>query len=117
MPTQRIYYDDSFAREFAAEVLSCEPVAAAETGDAAAESAEPGHAHKPALWRVVLDRTAFYPTSGGQPHDVGRLGAANVVDVLDEDDDVVHVVDAAIEDGDGNRGGRLGAALRSYAAA
>ena len=99
MPTQRIYYDDSFAREFAAEVLSCEPVAAAETGDAAAESAEPGHAHKPALWRVVLDRTAFYPTSGGQPHDVGRLGAANVVDVLDEDDDVVHVVDAAIEDG------------------
>jgi alanyl-tRNA synthetase len=98
MPTQRLYYDDSFAREFTAEVLSCEPVAAAETGDAAAasdaQSVAPGAAK---LWRVVLNRTAFYPTSGGQPHDVGKLGAANVVDALDEDDDVVHVVDAAIE--------------------
>jgi alanyl-tRNA synthetase len=97
MPTQRIYYDDSFAREFGAEVLSCEPAAAPETEDADTESAEPGSAHKPKRWRVVLNRTAFYPTSGGQPHDTGTLAAANVVDVLDEDDDVVHVVDAAIE--------------------
>lgn len=98
MPTQRIYYDDSFAREFSAEVLSCEPVAAAGTGDAAAASdARSGAPGAAKLWRVTLERTAFYPTSGGQPHDVGRLGAANVVDVLDEDDDVVHLVDAAIE--------------------
>lgn len=98
MPTQRIYYDDSFAREFSAEVLSCEPVAAAGTGDAAAASdARSGAPGAAKLWRVTLERTAFYPTSGGQPHDVGRLGAANVVDVLDEDDDLVHLVDAAIE--------------------
>jgi alanyl-tRNA synthetase len=97
MPTQRIYYDDSFAGEFTAEVLSCEPVAAAETRDVAAVMTASGPAPAAKLWRVVLDRTAFYPTSGGQPHDVGKLGAANVVDVLDEDDDAVHVVDAAIE--------------------
>jgi misacylated tRNA(Ala) deacylase len=30
---------------------------------------------------VALDRTAFYPTGGGQPHDVGDLGGAKVVDV------------------------------------
>lgn len=30
---------------------------------------------------VALDRTAFYPTGGGQPHDVGELGGARVVDV------------------------------------
>lgn len=99
MPTQRIYYDDSFAREFTAEVVSCEPVAAAETGDAAAMSPMSGASPAIKLWRAVLDRTAFYPTSGGQPHDTGKLGAANVVDVLDEDDDVVHMVDAPIESG------------------
>jgi alanyl-tRNA synthetase len=48
------------------------------------------------LWRVKLDRTAFYPTSGGQPHDTGRLGDAHVVDVLDEEDEVIHVVDKPI---------------------
>jgi alanyl-tRNA synthetase len=42
---------------------------------------------------VFLDRTAFYPTSGGQPHDLGLLGPAPVVDVLDEEDGRVgHVV-------------------------
>jgi alanyl-tRNA synthetase len=38
----------------------------------------------------VLDRTAFYPTSGGQPHDVGTLGGITVVDVIDEDDRIAH---------------------------
>lgn len=33
-------------------------------------------------FRVILDKTAFYPTSGGQPHDLGRLGGASVVEVL-----------------------------------
>ena len=98
MPTQRIYYDDSFAREFSAEVLSREPaVAAAEPADATTTASERAPANR--LWRMVLDRTAFYPTSGGQPHDTGKLGAANVVDVLDEGDDVVHVVDTEIGTG------------------
>jgi alanyl-tRNA synthetase len=48
------------------------------------------------LWRVKLDRTAFYPTSGGQPHDTGRLGDARVLDVLDEEDEVIHIVDKRI---------------------
>jgi alanyl-tRNA synthetase len=43
---------------------------------------------------VVLDRTAFYPTSGGQPFDTGRLGTASVVDVIDDDSGLIlHVVD------------------------
>ena len=46
---------------------------------------------------VVLDRTAFYPTSGGQPFDVGTLDGLNVVDVQDEDDgSVVHLVEPAL---------------------
>jgi alanyl-tRNA synthetase len=92
MTTKRLYYDDAFAREFTAEVLSCEP------GTAPAPPA-PATAPAAALWRVKLDRTAFYPTSGGQPHDTGRLGDARVVDVLNEDDEVIHVVDKPIEIG------------------
>ena len=38
--------------------------------------------------RIVLDRTAFYPTSGGQPFDTGRLGTTDVVDTVDEDERV-----------------------------
>lgn len=37
-------------------------------------------------FRVILDKTAFYPTSGGQPHDLGKLGDASVVEVLDADE-------------------------------
>jgi alanyl-tRNA synthetase len=72
--TVRLYYADSFLREFDAKVLSAEPA-----GD---------------LWHVLLDGTAFYPTSGGQPHDTGRLGDAAVVDVTERPDgQVVHVTD------------------------
>ena len=44
---------------------------------------------------VVLDRTAFYPTGGGQPNDRGKLGHALVVDVIERDTDsaVLHVLD------------------------
>jgi alanyl-tRNA synthetase len=34
-------------------------------------------------WKVILNKTAFYPTSGGQPHDLGTLGNAQVVEVVD----------------------------------
>jgi misacylated tRNA(Ala) deacylase len=43
--------------------------------------------------RVALDRTVFYPTGGGQPHDTGTLGAARVVDVRKDGDLVWHTVD------------------------
>jgi len=42
---------------------------------------------------VVLEATCFYPTSGGQPHDTGRLGEARVVEVMEEDERIVHVLD------------------------
>jgi alanyl-tRNA synthetase len=98
MTTERIYFDDAFAREFAARVLSCEqgPETRPESGqaDAVATATPDGQ-----LWRVKLDRTVFYPTSGGQPHDTGHLGEARVVDVLDEENEVIHVVDKPLEIG------------------
>jgi len=61
--TDRLYYHDSFLREFDATVISCTP--------------------EGPRWKVTLNKTAFYPTSGGQPHDMGTLGNAQVVEVVD----------------------------------
>ena len=82
MATRRLYYEDSFLREFPARVVYCEKLppdmSAGITGTA---------------WGLMLDRTAFYPTSGGQPHDLGKIGDANVLDVGDEGEEILHVVD------------------------
>jgi len=61
--TDRLYYHDSFLREFDAAVISCTP--------------------EGPRWKVILNKTAFYPTSGGQPHDLGTLGDVQVVEVVD----------------------------------
>ena len=78
--SERLYYNDSFLCEFEANVIACEPSGG--------------------RFYVVLDRTAFYPTSGGQPYDTGRFGEAAVVEVLDrEDGTIVHVTDRALAPG------------------
>ncbi len=48
---------------------------------------------------VVLDRSLFYPTSGGQPHDTGTLGEGRVVDVVKEGEEVRHLVQGHFEVG------------------
>jgi alanyl-tRNA synthetase len=83
MATRRLYYDDSFAREFSADVLSCEPTTY--------QSAT--------AWEVVLDATALYPTSGGQPHDFGKVADANVLNVRDDGEEIVHIVDRRVNPG------------------
>jgi len=47
---------------------------------------------------VILDRTCFYPTSGGQPHDTGSLNEARVLDVLENDGEIIHVLDRPLHD-------------------
>jgi alanyl-tRNA synthetase len=48
---------------------------------------------------VVLDQTAFYPTGGGQLHDVGILGGVPVIDVVEDEagDKIIHLVAAEPE--------------------
>jgi alanyl-tRNA synthetase len=67
--TERLYYTDAKLTEFMARVVEV-------AGD-----------------RVYLDRTAFYPTSGGQQFDTGMLGEARVVDVIDEKERIAHVLE------------------------
>ena len=83
--SERAYYWDSYTVEFAAEVVEATEIAG-----------------RPA---VRLSQTYFYPTSGGQPHDTGRLFQGNqtarVVDVVvrESDEAVLHVLDGAIAPG------------------
>lgn len=72
--TERLYYHDSYQRAFQARVI---------------ESREGGRV-------VYLDRTAFYPTSGGQPCDTGTLDGIRVVDVSEEEDRIAHRLEAAL---------------------
>ena len=86
--TERLYYDDSFLYEFDAQVTDIIPASEKEA--------------RPA---VLVDRTAFYPTSGGQVFDAGWFlegsGAAaartKVIEVVErEDGAILHLVDSAV---------------------
>ena len=75
--TERLYYSDSYLREFEARIV-----------EKVFLEGRPG---------VILDRTAFYPASGGQPHDTGRLECLPVIEVIErEDKAVVHITAAEI---------------------
>lgn len=43
--------------------------------------------------RIILDRTLFYPTSGGQMHDIGRIGNETVIDVYKQGNHIIHVLE------------------------
>ena len=72
--TERLYYTDSYLREFHARILDRSPDGRT----------------------VYLDRTAFYPTSGGQPFDTGAIADAAVVEVAEEEDRVAHRLAAPV---------------------
>ena len=74
--TDRLYYADSYLTEFDAQVLEVQ-----------------GN-------RVRLDRSAFYPTSGGQPFDTGYLGEARVTDVESVAGEVWHTVEGTLREGE-----------------
>ncbi|HEY1339154.1 MAG TPA: alanyl-tRNA editing protein [Bryobacteraceae bacterium] len=66
--TERLYYTDCYLRDFTARIV-----------DRSADGQT-----------VYLDRSAFYPSSGGQPFDTGSIGGAAVVEVADEDERIAH---------------------------
>jgi alanyl-tRNA synthetase len=76
--TERLYYYDSYLRDFTARIV--------DTADDRR--------------RVYLDRTAFYPASGGQPFDLGSLDAARVVEVVDEGERIAHLLDRPLAAGE-----------------
>lgn len=78
MAKDRLYYYDPRLLDFDADVISCEGPGLS------ADSIE--------VWRVRLSPNAFYPESGGQPSDRGKVSDANVVDVVEDADGSVIVL-------------------------
>ena len=78
--TERLYYADPYMQRFTARVI-----------ERRAQGARVA---------VALDRTAFYPTGGGQPNDTGSLSGVPVVDVSAEDGLVWHVLDGDAPEAD-----------------
>ncbi len=72
--TERLYYHDSYLTEFRARIVDASPDRR----------------------KIYLDRTAFYPASGGQPFDIGQLGGAEVTEVADEEGRVAHVLNGPV---------------------
>ena len=87
--TERLYYSDSHLVEFEARVVDVTDRVSGWTA-------------------VVLDRTAFYPTGGGQPSDTGTLNSSRVVECInDGDNGVLHVVQGAAPARDATVRGRV----------
>lgn len=72
MTTERLYYTDSYLTAFTAAIV---------------DQTDGGR-------RIYLDRTAFYPTSGGQPFDTGHLAGIRVVEVVDEETRIAHLLES-----------------------
>src|SRR5687768_11113477 len=68
MATELLYLRDAYLRSFTARVTAVDGV------------------------RVALDRTAFYPTGGGQPHDTGTLGGMPVTEVRKDGAEIWHTL-------------------------
>jgi alanyl-tRNA synthetase len=78
MKTERLYYNDPYLLEFDANVVETRTV-----GDKTG---------------IVLDKTAFYPTSGGQPNDLGTLDDVAIVDCLEDEasGNVIHIIEGKL---------------------
>src|SRR5881296_630723 len=78
METERLYYNDPYLLEFDANIIATRPV-----GDRLG---------------IILDKTAFYPTSGGQPNDLGTINGLPLVDCLEDEasGNVIHVIEGTI---------------------
>lgn len=81
--TEKLFYEDGYLNEFTAKVTEC-----------LEQETKSGKQYK-----VVLDRTLFFPEEGGQYADTGLLNDVNVLDVQEKDDVIYHITDAPLEVG------------------
>ena len=81
MKTERLYYNDPYLLEFEATAVDTVRI-----GDRLG---------------IVLDRTAFYPASGGQPHDLGTINDVPLLDCQEDESSgvVIHVLQGAVSTG------------------
>ncbi len=82
--TEKLYYVDSYAKEFSATVIGCKKSAGEYEGK----------------YEIILDKTAFFPQGGGQSADRGSIGEVQVLDVqMNKDGTILHYTDGELECG------------------
>lgn len=79
MNTQKLYYDDSYRTEFEAEILQVLPYEDA--------------------YAVILDKTCFYPESGGQPSDKGTINGNDILHIIEKQGSILHITQNRLEPG------------------
>ncbi|KKI94021.1 alanyl-tRNA synthetase [Bacillus sp. SA1-12] len=77
MVSEKLYYQDSYLRSFTTKL-------------ARQDMDQKGR------YYAVLDKTAFYPTGGGQPHDIGTINGVNVLDVEEIDGEIRHFIEVPL---------------------
>ncbi|MDD6479104.1 MAG: alanyl-tRNA editing protein [Oscillospiraceae bacterium] len=82
--TKKLYDENSYLKEFEAKVLSCD-----KTDE---------------VYKIVLDKTAFFPEGGGQPADKGEISGQDVLDVQIEDEVIFHYLKSPLNVGDTVKG-------------
>ena len=76
--SKRLYYEEPYLQEFKGKILEKIKID-----------------DKPAL---ILDNTCFYPTSGGQPNDLGYIQSVPIVDVIEDNERIIHILKQGIEE-------------------
>ncbi len=98
--TRKLFYEDIHITNFEATVVSCEPVTTEISTNATSGSKTPPIGDKMALYRILLDVTAFFPEEGGQSADLGTIDGQEVLDVQIENDLIYHTVKDAVTVGE-----------------
>ena len=76
----RLFYQDSYIKSFTSKVVT--------KGN-----------DKDGNYYIVLDQTAFYPTGGGQPHDMGTIENIKVLNVEEDEGQIRHYLENELDDG------------------
>ena len=79
METTRLYYENVYIKEFEGKVLDCR--------------------EEKNGYRIILDKSAFYPEGGGQPSDKGFLNEVEVLEVHEKDEELLHYTKEPLEAG------------------
>ncbi len=76
--SKRLYYEEPYLQEFKGKIIEKIKI----DGKSA----------------LILDNTCFYPTSGGQPNDLGYIQGVSIVDVIEDNEKIIHVLKGGIEE-------------------